>query len=346
MSLLLLVHVVKHIAGSRFLSHTVSCMLEKNTPRDVILHLGAFIILYLSAISLIALLFSVINYAIPDELMGQYTDPYSTSMRLAIASLVVMTPILVYLFYIIQSAARKDPERRSLGVRKWLTYITLLVTGATIVGDLIVLLNAFLGGSLPQSFMLKVLVILLSMGAGFGYFYLDIKGYWQKNVEYSRYVGIGILLVVLVSIVGGMTLIGSPTKQRELRLDAQQVTDLMMVQSWILNYRYVAGTLPMDMDAIEDPAQGLIVPESPEDRPEYSYRKTGENSFELCATFAQASLPTAYTKVVDPSLGANATWDHAAGPVCFSRTIDPAYFEKPTDQKPAGIINMPAPVNQ
>lgn len=301
-------------------------MFEKNTPRDFFLHAGAFITLYFSAIALLTLLFGLINYSFPDMVYGgYYGDPYSGTMRFAIASLVILTPISVYLFYLIQNAARQIPERRTLGIRKWLTYITLFVAGATVIGDLIVLLNSFLGGSSPTPFLLKVLAVLVIAGAGFTYFFFDIRGYWQEHADHSKYVGAGVLLVVLASIVGGMMLIGSPTTQRELRLDAEEINDLSMIQYQVVDYRRSTGKLPENMAVFESAMYS--VPVAPEGRPAYEYKKVNENSFELCATFAEASLPNTYTDAIDPSLGTIATWEHEAGPYCFTRTIDPDYFK-------------------
>ncbi len=320
-------------------------MFEKNTPRDFFLHAGAFVALYLGAIALITLLFSVINYAVPDALEQMYySDPYSGPMRFAIASLIILAPLSVYLFYIIQRETRKNPERKSLGVRKWLTYITIFIAGATIVGDLIVLMDSFLGGALPTAFLLKVLAVLGVMGAGFAYFYLDIKGYWVTHAAYSRYAGFGVLVVVLASIVGGMTLMGSPMKQRELSIDNQQVMELQQLQSEVLGYWQNTRTLPTDIKALRNDFTNMPPLESPDGRPAYEYAATGDLSFELCATFARASVDTSMSYIQSEVFVEGENWDHEAGRACFERTINPALFP-PVDAKPVvPISTKPVPV--
>lgn len=306
-------------------------MFEKNTPRDFFLHGGAFISLYLGAIALITLLFSVINYAFPDELQyGYYSDPYSGPMRFAIASLLVLAPLSVYLFVVIQKETRLNPERKSLGIRKWLTYITLFIAGATVIGDLIVLVDSFLGGALPTPFLLKVLVILGVMGAGFMYFFLDIKGYWVTRAQYSRYVGWGVLAVVLASIVGGMIVMGSPMKQREMRLDNEQVMHLQMIQGQVIEYWQKKKKLPMSLSDLNNELGGYSIPQSPEDRPEYRYNLKGDLVFELCATFAEPSVDGQYSRAYMEFMPQE-TWEHGEGEVCFERTIDPEML-RPTPQ--------------
>lgn len=306
-------------------------MNEKNTPRDFFLHAGAFITLYFGAIALITLLFSVINYQFPDPLQTYYSDPYSGPMRFAIASLLVLVPLCVYLFYIIQSETRKNPERKALGVRKWLTYITLFVAGVTTAGDVIVLLNSFLGGELPTTFLLKIFTILFIMVSGFVYFFLDIKGYWTTHAEYSRYVGLGVLLAVLASIVGGMMLIGSPMTQRNLRIDNQEVMDLSNISQATLQYWQQTQTLPKDLAEIENDLTGYRVPTAPNGQPAYEYSVISPLSFKICATFLQASdEKNAMYSQADGFFREGPQWSHAAGHTCFTRTIDPALFKPQT----------------
>lgn len=302
-------------------------MFEKNTPRDFFLHAGAFITLYFGAIALLTLLFGLINFKFQDQIFGNYGyyDPYSGPMRFAIASLIILVPITVYLFHLIQGETRKQPERKSLGVRKWLTYITLFIAGATVIGDLIVLLTSFLGGTLAAPFFLKVLAILVVMGVGFAYFMLDIKGYWLDRATESRAVAAGVGIAVLASIVGGMMLIGSPMTQREIRLDAQQVQELSYIQSGIVSYWQQTGKLPVSLEELNNDFIQGPYPSGVEGRPEYTYETRGNLSFALCAIFAEPSASNAYAR--EEMLGQNENWEHEEGQTCFERTIDPKLMQ-------------------
>jgi hypothetical protein len=304
----------------------------KNTPRDFFVHFGAFATLYLAAIALITLLFRLVDVAFPDPMYSMYySDPYSGTMRFAIASLIVLVPIFLYLMRMIQKETRKSPERQSLGIRRWLTYITLFIAGATIIGDLIVLLNSFLGGDLPTPFLLKVVILLAIMGAGFWYFILDIRGHWNTRESLSKAIGAALGLGVIAVIIGGFFIMGSPAAQREIRLDQQQVSDLQTIQYQIVTYWQQNQELPSSLTALENDVMGYRIPVAPEDRPAYTYTRESDLSFSLCATFGQdsgvysASAPESYGIV------GTTTWEYSAGEQCFERTIDPALV-KPLTQ--------------
>lgn len=300
----------------------------KNTPRDFFVHFGAFAALYLSAIALITLLFRMIDYAFPDEAPFYYADPYSGPMRFAIASLLILAPLFLWLMRVMQREVRKSPERQSLGIRRWLTYITLFIAGATIVGDLIALLNSFLAGELVTTFLLKVAVLFAIMGAGFWYFILDIRGHWQSREGASKAVGLGVLAVVILSVGTGFAIMGSPTQQREIRLDQEQVQDLSMVQYQVVEYWRQNQALPQSLAVLESDITGFQAPVAPAGRAPYTYTVQGERTFELCATFAGDS--NAYSsRMANESYGlsGNTSWEYEAGETCFTRTIDPALIQ-------------------
>ncbi len=302
----------------------------KNTPRDFFVHVGAFASLYLSAIALITLLFRMVDYLIPDALRGMYyySDPYSGPMRFAIASLIILLPMSLFLMRLIQQEARREPMRYTLGVRRWLIFITLFIAGATIVGDLIALLNSFLGGTLATAFFLKVLALLVVVGVIFWYFILDIRGYWRERMRASHLVGFGALGAVAIIIVGGFFIMGSPLVQRGIRLDRQAIQDLTGIQQEVVSYWQRNGTLPESLSVLESDITGFHIPPAPEGRSAYEYRLDGTTGFLLCATFAAPSDEYTYTNEL-PMYGllGDGTWDHDVGRACFKRRIDPTLVQ-------------------
>ncbi len=304
----------------------------KNTPRDFFLHFGAFGTLYLAAIALGTLLFRMIDYTFPDPVRDAYYyyDPYSGAMRFAIASLIILLPIFLWLMRVIQREARQEPERYSLAIRRWLTYMTLFVAGATIIGDLIALLNSFLGGTLATPFLLKVLVLFAIVGVVFWYFLLDIRGYWQGKENTSKAVGMGVLPLTIAIIISGFLIMGSPMAQREIRLDQQEVQDLTTIQNEIVNYWQLNQRLPDTLSEIESDITYFHVPNPPEGREAYEYNVRDALTFELCATFETASNEygygpdtSSYTPPIHYGLMGDLSWEHRAGRMCFEREIDP-----------------------
>jgi hypothetical protein len=150
----------------------------------------------------------------------------------------------------------------------------------------------------------------------------------------------GIILVVL-AIVGGFLIVGSPAKQRAIRFDEQRVNDLTTIQYQIIDYWQAKGALPAALSDLDDPVSNFTVPNDPETATPYDYsikNSRGSLAFELCATFdlpssKEPSDQAIYNSPMIPAVvggATNADWDHAAGHACFDRTVD-------TDRYPAAV---------
>ena len=143
---------------------------QQLSARDAFLYLLMFGTLYVCAFQLGNLLFDFINLAFPDELRPFEAQLAESSIRWATASLIIAFPIFLWLHMKMQREVRNAPARRQSGVRRWLIYLTLLVTAGVIVGDSITLVYSLLNGELSTRFVLKVLVVAAIAGAAFAYF--------------------------------------------------------------------------------------------------------------------------------------------------------------------------------
>lgn len=307
----------------------------KTTPKDFFLNLGAIATLYVSVVSILNLLFEVINRAFPDPLQ-MYIDPYSSIIRWTIASLFIIFPLHILFSWILNRDIEKNPEKKELSVRKWLTFLTLFIASVIIAADLIVLINTFLGGEITTRFILKVLVVLAVIGSIFGYYMSDIHGKFTQE-KGRRYFVWGSTLFILVSIVVGFMVMGSPQAQRMVRLDDQRVQALSSIQWQIVNYWQQKEKLPETLDQLHDPIGGFIVPTDPVSGEVYGYETTGKNVFKLCATFGasnqggQVSYETSRPVPMPiPAKGygngLDENWQHGVGKTCFDRTIDPELY--------------------
>jgi hypothetical protein len=316
----------------------------KTTARDFFLWLGAMVSLYVSAVSLIALVFQYINYAFPDELQ-YYVDPYSGTIRFAIASLIVLFPMFLYLMKHINRDMEKHPEKKDIWIRRWLIYITLFVAGATLAGDLITLINYFLGGDITTRFVLKVVTVFVVIGAIFVYQLYSLRDYWSEHTAKARALGIGAGVAVLATIVGGFFIIGSPQYQRDLRMDQERLRDLQRIQGQVVDYWRETERLPENLEALEDPIVGFTAPTDPETNDPYEYSTTGELTFELCATFEQPSNEQIrQPQIVAPGMTAgDENWSHDAGRTCFERTIDPERVRPFDNNRPPTPKPTPEP---
>ena len=322
----------------------------KVTPKDFFLWAGAMIALYISIFALISLLFDYINYVFPDVL-NDYVDPYSSSIRYEMAALIVLFPLFLLLIRLVRKDIIRTPEKRDLWIRRWVLYLTVFVAGAAVAGALITLINYFLGGEITTRFILKVLVVVLVAGAGFLHFLADIWGYWIQYPERARMIGWGAGLVVLASIAAGFLIMGSPTQIRLYRFDDQKVNDLTNIQYQVVNYWQAKERLPATLADLNDPLSGFIVPLDPQTGEAYTYQATGRLSFKLCATFnaeTQANSPSASRAMMTAPVPAapigstletkgsgleQSTWQHGVGETCFERIIDPERYPPFSKQK-------------
>lgn len=297
----------------------------KVTPKDFFLWAAALIALYGSVTALITLLFEYINYAYPDPLSYNYVDPFSGSMRFAMATLIVLVPLALFLMRLIRNDIAKESAKADLWIRRWALFLTVFLAGAIVIGDLITLINYFLGGDLTTRFVLKVLVVLLIAGGAFLHFLADLRGYWSAQPARAQMVGWGAGVAVFASIVAGFFIMGTPGEVRLVRFDAEKVSNLQSIQYQIVNYYQQKGAVPAQLSDIEDPLSGWILPKDPQGE-EYRYQKKGELSFSLCATFnTESRIPQSSARPATP-YGApmpDENWEHGVGEECFDRTIDP-----------------------
>ncbi len=307
------------------------------TPKDFFLWVGVIVALYVSAISLLALLFEYIDIIFVSS-FNTFQYSYSGAIRISIASLIVIFPIYLYLTHIINKDIRKDSRKREVGVRRWLIFLTLFVSGITVIVDLIVLINRFLGGEeLTYSFILKVLSILIVIGGVFLYYIYDLRGKLEDSKVTSQIIFWTVSIIVISSIVGGFFIMGSPQTQRLIRLDRGKIDNLSGIQWQITNFYQQKGRLPNTLEELKDPLVGFITPKDSQTGKEYGYVLADGLKFYLCADFNKESR--GFNKKQTKSNGIRSSikynsgystdgenWAHSEGEVCFERTIDPDKF--------------------
>jgi hypothetical protein len=148
------------------------------SAREAFLYLVLFILLGVVAWNLGSLLFALIDVAFPDELDDAYTYGFpgrDSQIRYAISGLAVGVPLFGWLALHIRRQRRTNPAMQRSRVRKWLTYIALIIAALTLIGDAISLIYAFLSGELTARLILKLFVIALIAGGVFFYFIRDAE---------------------------------------------------------------------------------------------------------------------------------------------------------------------------
>lgn len=309
----------------------------KANARDFFLHLGTIVALYAITISFLNLVFKIVNKAFPEVTQNIYAWGAGSEISMPVAVLIIAFPLFIILSYFVYKIYTENPTKKDLGIRKWLTYITLFVAGITLATDLITVLYKFLDGQdLTAAFLLKVLAVLLTAGCVFGFYLQDIR---EKISSSGRKIwAIIVGVIILVFIIIGFSVLGSPQTQRLLRYDNQKISDLQNIQWQVISYWQARGAVPESLAEIKA-QQYASIPTDPQSKSDYEYRKTGLMTFELCAQFNMEDMtnknagmvpayPPSYAK---ESIIQNDNWNHRTGYQCFSRVIDPIAY--PTQVK-------------
>lgn len=303
---------------------------QKGTVQDFFLNLGVVVTLYTVVISFLSLIFDVINRVFPDNL--SYTgNTYSTGVRLAMASLIIVFPLFVWLSSAISKSIAQDSSRGDVPVRRWLVYITLFLSSVVLVIDLVALLNIFLNGEITTRFILKVLSVLVVAGIVFHHYLSIIKK--KTSPAQLKVTVYGSSVLVLALLITAFSVFGSPATMRKMRTDETRLSNLVSIQSQIVYFWQQKGRLPEKLDDLSDPLSGFSVPLDPETNNSYTYSKTGPLSFKLCANFALESSNDVnsgrdymYAYPMLSKAPEGNSWKHTAGNSCFDRTIDPELY--------------------
>ncbi|MFH0804126.1 MAG: DUF5671 domain-containing protein [Candidatus Zambryskibacteria bacterium] len=303
---------------------------NKTSAKDFFLHLGVIVSLYAIVISFLNLAFKIINKAFPEVAQNIYAWGAGSEISMPVATLIIVFPLFAVLSHFAYKAYVGSLDKQEPWIRKWLIYVTLFVAGVTLVGDLITVLYKFLDGQdLTAAFLLKALVVFLVAGAVFGFYLQDIREKISSGKRKMWLIATGI--IVLVFIILGFSVLGSPQTQRLLRYDNQKITDLQNIQWQVISYWQMNGTIPASLGEITNNQSYVVIPKDPQSKVSYEYKGTGNMTFELCAEFNKESMvsqnveaiPLGYAK---GSIIQNENWNHKAGHQCFSRIIDPVVY--------------------
>jgi hypothetical protein len=146
------------------------------SAREAFLYLLLFTTLYVAAWHLGSLLFELINRAFPDPTDSTYAVArIGDSIRWSTASVIIAFPMFLYVARHLQRDLARSPVKRLSAVRRWLTYLTMFIAAAVLIGDMITLVYNALGGELTVRFVLKVLVAAVIAGTIFGYYLHDLR---------------------------------------------------------------------------------------------------------------------------------------------------------------------------
>lgn len=341
---------------------------NKTKAIDVFVYLGIGISLVVSVINILQIIFTAIDRKFPDLLTSSAaTDIYSSDVRMAIASLVVMYPIYLGLSWYVAKDISKFIYKRDLIIRKVMIYLTLFITLCTLIGTLVSLIYNFLGGDLTLPFSLKALSVFVIALTLFSYYLYGIKRDYTKKTIVPMVASVIVTILVGSSIIWSVVVIGTPSEMRSKRIDSTRLSNLSSIQQQVFNHFQNADKLPESLSELNDAFQGYAVPIDPVTKESYEYKiiqqpaikintitnkkeMTTNAIFEICSNFDivrnyngqnQATVPAGIKtpiSIADAPYSANnyyyeydqsPFWNHTTGRVCFKRIISPdMYYNK------------------
>jgi hypothetical protein len=285
------------------------------SARDAFYYLLLFATLTTWATALGSMLFQFIDQWFQDAVSGSTFD-LRQSVTWQMASIAVAFPIYLLVTRIIVREVNEHPERLHSAVRKWLTYIALLGTAGTMIGDLIWFLDYFLMGEITARFVLKSLTVMVICGCIFFYYFGSLRTNTSKMR--SRVFGVVASVVVVVAFCIGLGVVGTPSAQRHVRADVIRAVDIRRIavalKSWHDRAVLASATpdMPLDLSVIR--AQGALSASQiadPETKEPYEYRVVSGSRYELCASFAASEWGSQSGGIGSPF------WHHGQGRACF-----------------------------
>jgi len=317
---------VIHALSEEALDMPVPFPQDTGGAREAFFHLLIFGFMYTTLISLIVLFFTYIHRLFPDiAIDNAFAKEWELeSIRRSMAAIIVAFPLLIWMQRNVIKEMLQHPERVVSGIRRWLTYLTLLVASGAVVGTMITLVFYLLEGELSVRFLLKVLVILYISVGTFAYFFLSLKlDPKEKAAKKIRRLFLLLSTVtVLVALVWGAFIIGSPMQERLKKFDERRVEDLRSISSEVFEYVYggmpydpesaLIHELPKTLDEVRANARykriNMLDPATGEP---YKYIVIDSKRYSLCATFD-------HPKEREYDI----FWDHPAGEHCYNFNVE------------------------
>lgn len=163
-------------AYSAFYAERIGTPLPKRrqaaeNARDAFYYLLNFITLGFWTVALGQIFFRLIAYWLPDPAASTtYYGSLRDDIAWQVAIVIVAFPTFVYVHSLIQRELRKRSDLYESAVRRWLTYLTLVIAAIIVLTDAAWVIEALIRGELTLRFILDSLVLLIIGGGVFVYY--------------------------------------------------------------------------------------------------------------------------------------------------------------------------------
>lgn len=316
-------HDIAMAIGAEGLDVAVPVPPDAGGARDAFFHLLAFAGLYTSVISFVILGFAYMNRWLPDAALERYVtdESFRAGIRWPLAALIVAFPIFLWMSRLLLKEMRAHTEKQSSGVRRWLTYLTLFVAASVLMGDVITLVFSLLSGEVTLRFLLKVVIVFTVAGGVFTYYFAALRKPVLEQGNLHRSYGLGAIAIVVITIVYGFFMAGSPGTERDRRIDSRRMADVRIIADATLSIVYgenrwsrpvslpspVLEPLPGSLEEIAAETVNQRVPTTDPEGIPYEYRRGDFTHFAVCTTFHYEDMEQHAP-----------FWNHPAGEYCYT----------------------------
>lgn len=301
-------------------------MTNKQNAKYAFYYLLSLVALIFTTISVGMIVYSIIDKTVPDAL-NTYISNYDGQLKFAISALIIAAPIFYIISNLIFRGLRKEELDKESGVRRWLTYLILLVSSLIILGVFIGIINNFLSGELTSRFILKAITMFIISAAVFSFYFYDIKreDLIKKDLVVRLFFFISLALVI-AAFIAAFFFVESPKTARARRLDQILTNNISSLESSVNTYYEKNKKLPENIDALKAErniyldAVSLVDPETKEP---IVYQKISDKEFQFCAVFrldsAQANDERMMGAASYPAYKGDKS--HAAGYQCIPGSL-------------------------
>jgi len=296
---------------------------QNNAAKYAFLYILSLVALVFMSLTTGMIVFQIINKYIVDVL-NQYRGRFSPDqLKFAISALIISTPVFYFttkqIFKnLFSGALDKDSQ-----IRKWLTYLILLISSVVMTGWFIAVVNSFLDGELTLKFILKALTAVGIAAIVFTFYLYDIKrekvaGAKDNIIKTYFY---GSLVLVIAVFVSALFIVESPKETRNRKIDNEVLRKLQQLDSSVRNYYVENKKLPIDFSELmaefsyldnedfEDSVTGK----------KFEYAIKEARIYEICADFKASNSNRDEQKIYINLYSKE--WEHNAGHQCWEKKI-------------------------
>lgn len=303
-------------------------MEQKNSAKFAFFYMLSLVALVFMSVSTGMIIFQIINKHIADFVEQNGIQYMPELLKFAISALIISAPIYYLATRQIFKNLFSGELDKNCGVRKWLTYVILLVTSIVMINWMIMIINNFLSGEFTLKIILKA-ITTLGISIIILTFYLhDIKReeFVGKKDKITKLYLCGSLALIIIAFIASLFAVETPTQARNRKLDEAIISDFNNISTAIENYYQDNKKLPNNLNGLKEDSNFLTGDDikDPIDGQEYEYKIIDDKTYELCAAFRISNKDESEIKNEYSASAYNYSefYLHDSGYQCLKNTIN------------------------